>query len=275
MQTIVGEIIVLTKGDTFKATVSMIQSNGELYTPAEGDVVRFHMKKNYSDPDLLIEKIIPNDTLLLKLDPVDTSSLNVGNYVYDIQITYANGDVDTFIDQGTLTLTEEVEGTPPTYPKFAKGSFTTIEDSGGEGTVQINYTGNGYPVSLVVYIENGITGSFFNNAPRYAVGMFSMVKASTTDEPTYTTTSSTKNGGSVMVLWKNSDSIGATYDSAFNVAYNTFTSADQITDSGVACIRFKGNGTTLSYRTYAVSSQTHTTGLLPDRKYEYVIEYSE
>lgn len=123
MQKIEGKTIVLTKGDTFKATVGMVGDDGSPYTPEAGDVVRFHMKKAYKDANLLIEKIIPNSTLLLQLNPVDTSELDVGNYVYDIQITYANGDVDTFIDRGVVKLTEEVEGIAPPIPVPTGGSY--------------------------------------------------------------------------------------------------------------------------------------------------------
>lgn len=109
MQKIAGSRITLTRGDTFKATVAMIQPDGEEYKPQEGDTVRFAMKKRYSDASVLLEKQIPNDTLLLCLDPEDTKDLNFGSYVYDVELTYANGDVDTFIDRATIELTEEVE----------------------------------------------------------------------------------------------------------------------------------------------------------------------
>ena len=113
MQKIEGKNITLTKGDTFKATIVMRKKNGLPYSPEDGDVVKFKMKKDYSDANLLIEKTIPNSSLLLHLEPADTGSLDVGKYVFDIELTYAGGDVDTFIDRGTLELTQEVEGNPP------------------------------------------------------------------------------------------------------------------------------------------------------------------
>ena len=109
MQSINGKKITLTKGDTLKATVSIVDSTGQAYTPQTGDVIRFAMKRDYTDESVLVTKTIPNDTLLLTLASADTHSLEAGDYVYDIQITYANGDVDTFIDRGTMVLTEEVD----------------------------------------------------------------------------------------------------------------------------------------------------------------------
>jgi hypothetical protein len=59
----------------------------------------------------LIWKSIPNETLRLFLDAEDTKRLSVecSPYVYDIQITMADGTVDTFIDRGKFIVTEEVD----------------------------------------------------------------------------------------------------------------------------------------------------------------------
>ena len=102
--------IVLTRGDTFVCTVEpKVKSTGEPYTPEQGDEIRFAMKQDYSDTEPLIEKVIPTNTCILQLDPLDTKELPFGDYVYDIQITMAaSGYVDTFI-RGEMTLAEEVE----------------------------------------------------------------------------------------------------------------------------------------------------------------------
>ena len=102
--------ITLTRGDTLKAQISIMDSNGNPYEVQEGDHIRFAMKKSYTDSDnaVLINKEIPNDTLVLTLVPEDTKQLSYGTYVYDIQLTTAAGDVDTFIANAQLTLTEEV-----------------------------------------------------------------------------------------------------------------------------------------------------------------------
>lgn len=100
--------IKLTRGDTFKAHIILTDSEGNTYEPTEGDSIRFALKKAYRDKECLIQKEIPIDTLLLKLEPEDTKHLNFGDYVYDIELTKANGDVDTFITKAKLTLTEEV-----------------------------------------------------------------------------------------------------------------------------------------------------------------------
>lgn len=107
-----GTTIYLTRGDTFEARVEAIlpdSEGAEPYVPVEGDTVRFAMKANYEDEEPLVVKNIPIDTMLLILTPEDTKGLPFGKYVYDIQITYADGRVDTFITKARLRLTEEVD----------------------------------------------------------------------------------------------------------------------------------------------------------------------
>ena len=102
-----GNNISLTRGDTLKLTVTITQ-DGEIYNVKEGDRVRFALKKSISDAECLIIKEIPNSSLLLHLVPSDTKSLPFGVYVYDIELTTENGDVDTFIGPAKFTLTDEV-----------------------------------------------------------------------------------------------------------------------------------------------------------------------
>lgn len=115
MYNVTGANIILTRGDTLLVQVE-ITKDGEPYIPEEGDVVRFALKRelfnadrtDYLDENPLVLKVIPNDTLILRLDSIDTKDLEFGKYVFDIQITFADGTVDTFIF-GKLKLTPEVD----------------------------------------------------------------------------------------------------------------------------------------------------------------------
>ena len=101
--------IYLTRGDTFKALITITNPDGTIYTPQEGDEIRFAMKQDVEDEECLIIRDIPLETMMLILYPADTKQLEYGTYVYDIQLTKANGDVDTFITASKLKLTYEVE----------------------------------------------------------------------------------------------------------------------------------------------------------------------
>ncbi len=105
-----GKTITLTRGDTFKATVEIFNEDGSVYVPLPGDEVRFAMKQNYNSTEIKLEKEIPIDTLLLEIDPADTKWLKQpADYVYDIQLTHINGDIDTFIANGKFRIIEEVD----------------------------------------------------------------------------------------------------------------------------------------------------------------------
>lgn len=111
-----GNSITLTRGDTLRLQVG-IKVDEEPYTPVPGDSVRFALKHNvlnqdkseYIDQEPLVLKSIPIDTMILTLVPEDTKNLGFGKYVYDVQITFADGRVDTFITKAPFKLTEEVE----------------------------------------------------------------------------------------------------------------------------------------------------------------------
>lgn len=109
MLKIKGSKIMLTRGDTAQILITLKDSNGDNYVPQEGDVIRFAAKKNYSDETPVIEINVPVDTLYLVINPEDTKSLPFGEYKYDIQITRADGVIDTFIDRAEFWITEEVE----------------------------------------------------------------------------------------------------------------------------------------------------------------------
>lgn len=111
---IVGTTIYHTKSDTLQLTVSLTK-DGEPYVCAEGDTCRFAMKKRYSDETPLVNKPMTLDgsTSYLELEPADTSSLDVGKYVYDIEIVTEDGLVDTVIppdptEKALFVLGEEV-----------------------------------------------------------------------------------------------------------------------------------------------------------------------
>ena len=120
MLNIENNSIRLTRGDTLRAEVSIMQQDGcELtpYTPQDGDAIRFAVKRDefvgvryreLKDQQPLILKEIPTDTMLLHLSPADTASLAFGSYLYDIEIEMSDGTVDTFIADATFELTTEV-----------------------------------------------------------------------------------------------------------------------------------------------------------------------
>ena len=116
--------IEMTRGDTLRTRVIpyvlIFDENDTVidkqeYIPQEGDSIRFAVKhvtmrggKQYKDSEPLILKDIPISTLILQLNPADTKELDFDTYVYDVEITYADGTVYTFITTEDFVLTPEV-----------------------------------------------------------------------------------------------------------------------------------------------------------------------
>lgn len=110
-----GTTILMTRGDTLRLKVTIYQDDA-IYEPQDKDTVRFAMRpaalnvsKTAFRNDVVVMKDIPIDTLVLELEPSDTKKLQFGTYMYDIQLTMADGTVDTFIHEATLKLLPEVE----------------------------------------------------------------------------------------------------------------------------------------------------------------------
>lgn len=101
--------IIMTHGDTLDVVLSLVDRCGKKYVPATGDTIRFALKKEYSDIDPIMVKNIPIDTMRLRIESTETKELEQpGVYVYDIQLTMADGTVDTVIPKGRLVIEEEV-----------------------------------------------------------------------------------------------------------------------------------------------------------------------
>lgn len=112
--------ITLTRGDTLTLTVALkevvppvppaTEPTIQDYVPQAGDVIRFAVSKGFKGQDeyeLILSKVIPNDTLSFTCSSAETE-LDYGNYNYDVEITHADGCVDTFIS-AKITIIGEVK----------------------------------------------------------------------------------------------------------------------------------------------------------------------
>lgn len=108
-----GNAITLTRGDTLVRSVVIHDTNGNVYTPKEGDQVRFALKSDFKDTKPLLLKEIPIDTMVLRLESSETKRFDQPKrYVYDIQITIDDGTEEGFVStfiSSTLTTVEEVD----------------------------------------------------------------------------------------------------------------------------------------------------------------------
>ena len=166
---------------------------------------------------------------------------------------------------------------------LVQGSFTTSSTTNAASTFTIPYSGNGYPIALIIYIKNGMynngTGgntTWYNSKQRYAIGQFSMVKARTNTAPTYDSTSDENNFGVIEAIYKNSTGSATTYSSGRNVNRPVYASSSTSATNGTTtAVLFKGNGKTVSYFVgYYTSSSDYAYGLMANTEYDYIAVYS-
>lgn len=99
-----SNVITLTRGDTCAFDVEIKTDSGATYTPQEGDVITFTVKKDTKTADIIIQKT--GSTIVL--NPTDTRSLKYGSYLYDVTLTTISEAVYTIITPTEFIIAEEV-----------------------------------------------------------------------------------------------------------------------------------------------------------------------
>lgn len=100
--------IEMIRGDSVELDVVIYQtdSSGDVieYIPQEGDDITFTVKRSTKDSEVLIQKHGSHISIL----PEDTESLEYKKYKYDVQLTLADGTVDTIIPPSMFIVRDEV-----------------------------------------------------------------------------------------------------------------------------------------------------------------------
>lgn len=98
--------IKLTRGDTGTFEIALKAPDGSDYVPGAEDEIVFSMAKQ-AGSEVLLQKTIPTDTMILRLDPEDSKPFGFETFVYDIQVTDSEGRVSTVL-MGKITFTKEI-----------------------------------------------------------------------------------------------------------------------------------------------------------------------
>ena len=151
---------------------------------------------------------------------------------------------------------------------FIQGTFTTSSTTGSAQTINIPYTGTGYPVIAHIEVSGGFNNSdnteWYNAIRQSSVGLWHMSKSNhNTDFKNYDT-------GDIFVVSKSSSTNANQYSSDHNVAtyYAQSYGAGSFTVFEVVTFTSK---TQLS----VFVSDSGTRGLMPGINYSYFIVYSE
>lgn len=100
--------IQLTRGDTARFSITIDnQVSGEEYRVTEQDILTLSVKKRISDSTVCVQKTVTG-IQSFHIEPQDTSGLEFGKYIYDVQLTTESGDVYTVIPPTSFELLKEV-----------------------------------------------------------------------------------------------------------------------------------------------------------------------
>lgn len=94
-----GYDMIMTKGDSEHFTVDFFDGE-DPYIVQSGDTVYFTVKENEYTEEIQIQKIITNFTgseVAFSIEPEDTKNLKKKLFLYDVQLTKANGETITVI----------------------------------------------------------------------------------------------------------------------------------------------------------------------------------
>lgn len=95
-----GTNLKMVRGDTESITLTCTDESGLPIPLVEGDTIYLTIKKRLRDVDKILQKIVTTFTdgnAVITIDHVDTNTIDVGMYIYDIQLTRADGTVTTII----------------------------------------------------------------------------------------------------------------------------------------------------------------------------------
>lgn len=77
-----------------------------------GDTIRLTVKEHANSPEVKFQKVVtnfdPQGNGVIRITPDDTKGLDFRTYVYDIELTRADGSVSTVVKKHEFKIEEEV-----------------------------------------------------------------------------------------------------------------------------------------------------------------------
>lgn len=108
---IINTDVYMTRGDSESFTVSCQKANGAKVDFVEGDTLYFTVKYSVNNEKKEFQKVITDFVdggAIIEIKPEDTKDMSFRKYVYDIQLTRADGTVTTIITPSAFVVEEEV-----------------------------------------------------------------------------------------------------------------------------------------------------------------------
>ena len=104
-----GNRITVTRGDTLSLEITLTNPDGTPYEYESGDTIRFAISEGYESDinyHLIYEQSFSAETLTFSMPAEETKKLRYKTYNYDIELTHADGSVDTVISSQISVIGE-------------------------------------------------------------------------------------------------------------------------------------------------------------------------
>ena len=108
---ITGTNIKMIRGDSESITVTLADTDGNTLDFEEGDTIFFTVKESVHTAKIIFQNIVvefDNGEAIIEILPEDTNQLRPKEYVYDIQLTRADGSVTTIIKPSKFIIEGDV-----------------------------------------------------------------------------------------------------------------------------------------------------------------------
>ena len=106
-----GTNMTMIRGDSETIFVSMEDAENEKVAFKTGDTLRMTIKDSLKSAVNILQKVITEFeywNAIIILTPEDTKDLRVKEYIYDVQLTRADGTVSTIIKPSKFTIEGDV-----------------------------------------------------------------------------------------------------------------------------------------------------------------------
>ena len=98
--------ITITRGDDASFDIGITYNDKCMrYVMQQGDKLTFTVKKAAADETAILQKVLTEPKLVIAA--ADTAKLEFGSYKYDLQMTFADGKIQT-VAEGNFVLGEEL-----------------------------------------------------------------------------------------------------------------------------------------------------------------------
>lgn len=106
-----GTNLSMIRGDSESITVSLTDEQGSSTPLIDGDTIYFTVKTTVHTTSKILQKVVTlfeDGVAYIEITPEDTKSLIFRDYVYDVQLTRADGTIMTIIPPSKFTIKGEV-----------------------------------------------------------------------------------------------------------------------------------------------------------------------